>query len=388
MTISLMRESLKKLISDGLKDAHAGLLMQRGLTKWDKDDKQAKAELIQKIVKIPAPKKDSLYALAFTRWVQATSDTDHFATLAAGISGRLYTGLNSAGALETGISTSHTYGMPLIAGSSVKGIARSHAESLGLDKAYLDVLFGDDSDSGSLKSGALVWHDAWFVPANTPPFAAEIITTHHQDYYNGKQPEANEMESPIPNQQIATQGSFYFVIESAPGAQAWAEYAKNLLFQALQTQGAGSKTASGYGYFKKAGKADEADEADEADKADEEAKQIICNIREAQQQALAAQQKAAELAAMPAHQRFIQTWQDKMAAHTDLIVNNDAHTKLYKGWIADLKTVAESPHLSEEQKDEIATAFAVKKMMAKYAKWLTDKRGKELKPILAKLRGE
>ena len=373
MTISLMRENLKKLISDGLKDAHAGLLMQRGLPEWNQDDKQAKADLIQKIVKIPAPKESSLYALAFTRWVQATSDTGRFATLAAGISGRLYTGLNSAGALETGISTHHTYGMPLIAGSSVKGIARSYAESLGLDKAHLTVLFGDDSDSGSLKSGALVWHDAWFVPANTPPFAAEIITTHHQDYYNGKQPEADEMESPIPNQQIATQGSFYFVIESAPGAQAWAEYAKNLLFQALQTQGAGSKTASGYGYFIKA---------------DEAADRIIRNIQDAQNQALAAQQKAAELAAMPAHQRFIQTWQDKMAAHTDLIVNNDAHTKLYKGWIADLKTVAESPHLSEEQKDEIATAFAVKKMMAKYAKWLTDKRGKELKPILAKLRGE
>lgn len=245
MTISLMRESLKKLISDGLKDAHAGLLMQRGLPEWNQDDKQAKADLIKKIAKIPAPKEGSLYKLAFTRWVQATSDTGRFATLAAGISGRLYTGLNSAGALETGISTCHTYGMPLIAGSSVKGIARSHAESLGLDKAHLTVLFGDDSDSGSLKSGALVWYDAWFVPANTPPFAAEIITTHHQDYYNGKQPEADEMESPIPNQQIATQGSFYFVIESAPGAQAWAVYAQNLLFQALQTQGAGSKTASG-----------------------------------------------------------------------------------------------------------------------------------------------
>lgn len=249
MTVSLMRESLKKLIPDDLKDAHAGLLMQLGLTEWDKDDKRAKAELIEKIVKIPAPKKDSLYALAFTRWVQATSDTGRFATLAASISGRLYTGLNSAGALETGISTSHTYGMPLLAGSSVKGIARSHAESIGLDKSHLAVLFGDDSDSGSLKSGALVWHDAWFVPANTPPFAAEIITTHHQDYYNGKQAEADEMESPIPNQQIATQGSFYFVIESAPGAQAWAVYAQNLLIQALRTQGAGSKTASGYGYF-------------------------------------------------------------------------------------------------------------------------------------------
>ena len=130
MTISLMRESLKKLISDDLKDAHAGLLMQRGLPEWNQDDKPAKAGLIETIAIIPVPAKDSLYALAFTRWVQATSDTGRFATLAAGISGRLYTGLNSADALETGISTSHTYGMPLIAGSSVKGIARSHAESL------------------------------------------------------------------------------------------------------------------------------------------------------------------------------------------------------------------------------------------------------------------
>ena len=373
MTISLMRESLKKLISDDLKDAHAGLLMQRGLTKWDKDDKQAKAELIQKIVKIPAPKKDSLYALAFTRWVQATSDTGRFATLAAGISGRLYTGLNSAGALETGISTSHTYGMPLIAGSSVKGIARSHAESLGLDKAHLTVLFGDDSDSGSLKAGALVWHDAWFVPANTPPFAAEIITTHHQDYYNGKQLEADEMESPIPNQQIATQGSFYFVIESAPGAQAWATYAQNLLFQALQTQGAGSKTASGYGYFTVA---------------DDDALGKIKHIQEEQQQALAAQQKAAELAAMPAHQQFIQTWQDKMAAQSGLTIGNQEHAILYHEWKEALQNAAESSDFSAEQKAEIAVTFAVKKMMSKFPKWLNDKRGKELKPILAKLRSE
>ncbi|MBF1351381.1 MAG: type III-B CRISPR module RAMP protein Cmr6 [Neisseria lactamica] len=373
MTISLMRESLKKLIPDDLKDAHAGLLMQRGLTEWDKDDKRAKAELIEKIVKIPAPKKDSLYALAFTRWVQATSDTGRFATLAASISGRLYTGLNSAGALETGISTSHTYGMPLLAGSSVKGIARSHAESIGLDKAHLAVLFGDDSDSGSLKSGALVWHDAWFIPANTSPFVAEIITTHHQDYYNGKQAEADEMESPIPNQQIATQGSFYFVIESAPGAQAWAVYAQNLLIQALRTQGAGSKTASGYGYFTEAA---------------EEAQRNIRNIQEAQNQALAAQQKAAELAAMPAHQQFIQTWQERMEEQPNKIIGNQAHDKLYQEWKAALQTAAESPDLSAEQKAEIAVAFAVKKMMTKYAKWLTDKRGKDLKPILAKLRGE
>ena len=181
------------------------------------------------------------------------------------------------------------------------------------------------------------------------------------------------MESPIPNQQIATQGSFYFVIESAPGAQAWAAYAQNLLFQALQTQGAGSKTASGYGYFTEAA---------------EEAQRSIRNIQDAQNQALAAQQKAAELAAMPAHQQFIQTWQERMEEQPNKIIGNQAHDKLYQEWKAALQTAAESSDFSAEQKAEIAVAFAVKKMEQAYKNWLTGKRPKELKPILAKLRGE
>ncbi len=49
---------------------------------------------------------------------------------------------------------------------------------------------------------------------------------------------------------------------------------------------------------------------------------------------------------------------------------------------------AESPDFSAEQKAEIAVAFAVKKMEQAYKNWLTGKRPKELKPILAKLRGE
>ncbi len=49
------------------------------------------------------------------------------------------------------------------------------AESLGLDTAHLTVLFGDDSDSGSLKAGALFWHDAWFIPANTAPFTLNCV---------------------------------------------------------------------------------------------------------------------------------------------------------------------------------------------------------------------
>lgn len=373
----LMRESLQQLVSGKIKDAHPGLLMQRGLSEWEEGEKKAKETLIAQIAKIPSPPKGSLYELAFKRWVKNTADTRRFATLTAGICGRLYTGLNSAGTLETGISTSHTYGMPLLAGSSVKGVARSYAKSLGLGEKHLDVLFGDDSDSGSTKAGALVWHDAWFVPANTPPFAAEIITTHHQDYYNGKQTEADEMEAPIPNRQIAAQGSFYFAIECAPGAEAWAEYARNLLFQALQTQGAGSKTASGYGYFTQEG---------------EDVKRsinYIKSIHEAQKQAQAEKQKAAELAAVPAHRQLIQTWQDKLAAKPTLSSGNPDDIKLYNEWKAALESAADNPDFSSAEKAEIAIEFQFKKMEKKYKNWLTGKeRIKELKAILAKLRGE
>ena len=67
-----------------------------------------------------------------------------------------------------------------------------------------------------------------------------------------------------------------------------------------------------------------------------------------------------------------------MEEQPNKIIGNQAHDKLYQEWKAALQTAAESPDLSAEQKAEIAVAFAVKKMMTKYAKWLTDKRGKDL----------
>lgn len=236
--MDLMRKNLRTTISGSLKEPHAGLLMQRGLYSWDKDDKSDKESLIGRVGNIDA---SELYKKAYTRWQNMTSDEQRFAVTAAKIVGRLYTGLSSATALETGLTTHHTYGMPMLAGSSVKGATASYAEKIGLPENVRQILFGDEDNAG-----AVVWHDAWWIP-NGKPFVGEIITTHHQDYYNGKQEQADEMETPIPNQQIACQGSFYFVVEC--GNKAWADFANQLLFEMLQNQGMGSKTASGYGYF-------------------------------------------------------------------------------------------------------------------------------------------
>lgn len=252
--IDLMRDSLQATLTNHVprylnkeKQAHIGLLLQRGLRRYDsKSDKPTKNELIEQITRCnDAPK---IYTNAFQRWLTHTSDTSRYAFTTAKIVGRLYTGLSSATALETGLTTHHTYGMPMLAGSSVKGAVATYAEQIGLPENIRQVLFGDEDNSG-----AVIWHDAWWIPNSGKPFVEEIVTTHHQEYYRGKDKNNNpkilpdELEDPNPNQQIGCEGSFYFVVEAVN--QAWATFATNLLLQMLENQGMGSKTASGYGYF-------------------------------------------------------------------------------------------------------------------------------------------
>ncbi|QMT32450.1 type III-B CRISPR module RAMP protein Cmr6 [Alysiella filiformis] len=259
--------------------------MQKGLKEWDTDsEKPTKKALIEKIA---GAKADDLYLLAFNRWLNCTFDNDEFVHLSAKVNGRLFTGLALGGALETGAMIHHTYGMPMIAGSSIKGAVRAYAEYIFAKRkivdnqevidyrieikqgkeikhfqfdedkqAILNVLFGTESDDDNAEAGYLIWHDAWWIPnvdkkgrltqSNNCPFVGEIVTVHHQDYYQGKLDEALDIESPIPNQQIAMIGSFYFSIQ---GDKAWADYALDLLKGALQYQGLGAKGSNGYGYF-------------------------------------------------------------------------------------------------------------------------------------------
>ncbi|HNC87023.1 MAG TPA: type III-B CRISPR module RAMP protein Cmr6 [Agitococcus sp.] len=254
----LIRKSLQDLISHST-SAHAGLLLTRGLTTHEgsqneKEDtnnqKKCKERLVTRTTNT-VPSK--LYQHAFARWQGLTSQKDNFGHLTATLSGRLMMGLSTGGAVETGVSTHHTYGMPMIAGSSVKGVTRTYAESIKLDPKYIAVLFGVDESlatrSGQLEgAGCLVWHDAWWIPNGTQkPFVEEIVTVHHQDYYAGTKP-ATDFDSPTPNQQIAVQGSFYFVIE---GDANWLTLALKLLSDALAQQGIGAKRAAGYGFMPK-----------------------------------------------------------------------------------------------------------------------------------------
>ena len=245
----LMREALKQeLDAQPLKSdhAHAGLWLQRGWPAFvTGDSKNNKTGHINKLCTI---QPSAFYKEAFRRW-EKTAKTLPGTTLFATVSQRLLIGSNAASALETGAAIQHSYGMPMIPGSAVKGCARAYAQQLGLGAEYLAMLFG--LDEGELAGpGGLVWHDAWWRPGGQEkfPFVADVVTVHHPEYYQGKDVMASDTDTPVPNAQLATHGEFFFYIGCEHSdSQPWAELAIQLLKAALHGAGIGGKRAAGYG---------------------------------------------------------------------------------------------------------------------------------------------
>jgi CRISPR-associated protein Cmr6 len=248
----LVRSRLAQALQHRIAQPHAGLLLTRGWKEYVKgegDEGQAgKAAHIDRVCHEPPSR---LYELAYARWLKATIDARRFRSLYTELQHRMFIGLTAGAAIETGVCSSHSYGMPMIPGSSVKGCARGYAQKIGMEASYRAALFGEDPEavghSGRQPgAGCLVWHDAWWTPRlAVRPYVREVVTVHHPDYYAGNGA-ATDFDSPVPNAQIAVQGGFYFVVEGDP---AWAELAIKLLKAALADTGMGAKRAAGYGFM-------------------------------------------------------------------------------------------------------------------------------------------
>lgn len=287
--IPLCRAALQPLLADrdfvALRkhQPHCGLLFARGLVALPTTQTSAagsggsggsgqpaagecKARHIAAVVAAAnAARGGALYAAAYDRWCRLTADDRRFAVLDAPLAGRLYIGVARDNALETGVSLSHTYGMPFIPGSAVKGLCRAAAGEWLAQREARRYLFGDDrrpraandaraadadpADAGiDSEIGGVIFHDAWWNPAGkAPPLVAEVVTGHHAGYYGsaGKQ-DATDFDAPVPAPQIAVSGRFRFVIEGDP---AWTRLACRLLAGGLQQRGIGGKRSSGYGHF-------------------------------------------------------------------------------------------------------------------------------------------
>lgn len=271
MAIQLVRNTLLPLYHSAT-DAHPGLLIQRGYESYDQDSEEGRESKTKHLQRICAIRPSPLYHNAYQRWRSATEDPLRFYQCVVELESRLFIGLTGGGMLETGCSISHSYGMPYIPGSSVKGIVRAQAQASRFGYEHPELLaelFGaaadpeaprkddhperDEVTSGPTRypqglSGIVTFHDAWWVPGSAEqPLVEEIVTTHHLDYYGseGRTP-ASDMDSPIPNAQIAVQGQFLFVLEGPP---TWLNLAESMLITALSKRGIGAKTRTGYGLF-------------------------------------------------------------------------------------------------------------------------------------------
>ncbi len=256
---------------------HPGLWIDRYLTEqrvqheivgltFDKERAvAARTALIKSVVSKKAPEG---YADALSRWkLELESQGVRVVWAVVPAVGRVLVGAGQKGPAEFGITLHHTWGVPVLPGSSLKGIAASAADRfLRADKpgmwerrpnaaevrpgaapnAY-DALFGDVEEVG-----AVVFHDAWYIPtAGDNGLHRDVLTVHHPEYYQqGK--EYSETEGPNPVPFVSAAGTFLVTLELHPSLDptthgAWLQHAWESLRLGLEHLGVGAKTNAGYG---------------------------------------------------------------------------------------------------------------------------------------------
>ena len=173
----------------------------------------------------------------------------------------------SGGILENaGLCLDRFRGWPQIPGSSLKGVASHAAYREWCDSHSHDLaerifaVFGYPTGHEELdntypehpeQAGQVSFLPA--VPAGTPALTADICTSHHPKYYQGKLQTAVDSEKPIPLVFPAVQAGTAFVFTLIPLRQAKRSVlddAQTWLRRALTHDGVGAKTAAGYGWFK------------------------------------------------------------------------------------------------------------------------------------------
>ena len=215
---------------------HKGLALDK-FAAVKTDRKQSRKPSLDAVVKVTS--SYDAYKLAFQRWKTLTSAMGDAVSFPGRVRDRMALGLGIESVHEIGCRLHHTYGVPVIPGSSLKGAlaAALSARADQVDTARF--LFGDTDSAGF----ATVF-DAWWIPdVNASGLAVDVITVHHQDYYSGKRPPA-DTESPIPVHYLTVTGSFWFCLQ---GPAPWLTFLQDLCKDVLSNQGIGAKRSAGYG---------------------------------------------------------------------------------------------------------------------------------------------
>lgn len=231
--------------------AHAGLWHDRFIGgqnhgALERGETNCKQRLFEELPKIAVPE---IYAQGhFMRW-QETLQTLGAQCKTLQLTGRMIVGLGNESVLETSVALHRVYGVPYIPGSALKGLAASYAhQNLGPDwrteGAFHKLVFGAQDTAGYI-----TFHDALLIPERPQmPLHQEIMTVHHSDYYgDGSNAPPADWDSPVPIMFLSASGRYLVALSAAPELANVVTQAFTILAWALETEGVGAKTSSGYG---------------------------------------------------------------------------------------------------------------------------------------------
>lgn len=241
-------------------ETHAGLLLQRYLTAHKPKQRDNTQDTPEEMLLDQATgiKVSEVYRAAFRRWLKqfvqktpAGCARVHFTVQAAA---PIAIGLGNASPLEVGIRLHHTYGMPLLPASALKGLCRRVARLLRHDSKLsdeaIDALFGFSRDTQAA-AGAVVFYDAWYDPDSVrgAPFHRDVITVHHPAYYGSGEVAPTDFDDPTPVPFLVIKPGARFLCTLDAPDPAWARFAEQMLLWGLENLGVGAKTNAGYGYL-------------------------------------------------------------------------------------------------------------------------------------------
>jgi len=243
-------------LCDAVSFQHSGLALARYLPNHaTKEEKKKGNRPENKLLESARQSEASdAYCAAFSRWKSLVGKNGYL-TLEAVTAGSLAVGLGNESPLEVGLTIHHTYGMPVIPGSAVKGLCRRVAALLlaekKIEQEQFDALFGKPE-----AAGCFVFHDAWYDPDTVDgkpgkPFHRDVVTVHHPKYYSSRGQDAwpTDFDDPIPVPFLVVRPGARFLFAVECPSPAWKEFVEEALKHGLEKMGIGAKTNAGYGRF-------------------------------------------------------------------------------------------------------------------------------------------
>lgn len=227
---------------------NASLWLHKYMQDHNRNDNQSRSKLVKEVTEVPEP---SEYVACFARWEKMLlRECGEQNMRRAQVKGRMIVGLGSESVLETAICLHHTYGVPYIPGSALKGLAASYAhqrlgEGWQQGEKYHTIVFGNTETAGYM-----TFFDALYFPGTGFKGRAlypDIITVHHQKYYQNAAQAPSDSDDPIPVPFLSATGQYLLVLAAPDLPMRWIDLTFQILAEALKHFGIGAKTSSGYG---------------------------------------------------------------------------------------------------------------------------------------------